>query len=87
MLAADAVWFNSQFHLESWFTAVPTFLKHFPEYNELGSVETLRRKSRVLPVGVDFARLEDREIDANLSISQSPSLPSSSYLVEPTLGV
>lgn len=57
MLAADAVWFNSQFHLDSWFTAVPPFLKHFPEYNELGSVAKLQAKSRVLPVGVDFERL------------------------------
>ncbi|MBX3056807.1 MAG: DUF3524 domain-containing protein [Anaerolineae bacterium] len=58
MLAADAVWFNSQFHLDSWFTAVPNFLKHFPEYNELGTVDGLRKKSGVLPVGVDFERLE-----------------------------
>lgn len=57
MLAADAVWFNSQFHLDSWFTAVPNFLKHFPEYNELGTVDGLRQKSRVLPVGVDFEKL------------------------------
>jgi glycosyltransferase involved in cell wall biosynthesis len=57
MLAADAVWFNSMFHLESWFTAVPAFLKHFPEYNELGTVAGLRKKSRVLPVGVDFEKL------------------------------
>ncbi|HRQ37851.1 MAG TPA: DUF3524 domain-containing protein [Chloroflexota bacterium] len=57
MLAADAVWFNSKFHLESWFTAVPAFLKHFPEYNELGTVDGLRQKSRVLPVGVGFEKL------------------------------
>ncbi|MCP4359105.1 MAG: DUF3524 domain-containing protein [Chloroflexi bacterium] len=58
MLAADHIFFNSQFHLDSWFTAVPKFLKHFPEYNELNSVEKLRQKSRTLPVGVDFERLE-----------------------------
>ncbi len=57
MLAADAVWFNSQFHKESWFTAVPPFLKHFPEYNELGTVANLQKKSQVLPVGVDFEKL------------------------------
>ncbi|MBE7533547.1 MAG: DUF3524 domain-containing protein [Chloroflexi bacterium] len=57
MLAADTVWFNSQFHLESWFTAVPAFLKHFPEYNELGTVTGLQKKSQVLPVGVDFEKL------------------------------
>lgn len=71
MLAADAVWFNSQFHLDSWFTAVPRFLKHFPEYNELGTVATLQKKSRVLPVGVDFERLGDWETER---LTQSPNL-------------
>lgn len=71
MLAADAVWFNSQFHLESWFTAVPPFLKHFPEYNELGTVALLQAKSRVMPVGVDFRRLGDWETER---LAQSPNL-------------
>lgn len=58
MLAADAVWFNSRHHLDSFFAALPRFLRHYPEYNELNSVTKLRDKSRVLPVGVDFQRLE-----------------------------
>jgi glycosyltransferase involved in cell wall biosynthesis len=58
MLAANQVWFNSRFHLESFFAALPNFLKHFPEYNELGSVEKLRNKCEVMPVGFDFKRLD-----------------------------
>ncbi|MBE2198020.1 MAG: DUF3524 domain-containing protein [Anaerolinea sp.] len=58
MLAADVVLFNSQFHLDSWLHALPRFLRRYPEFNELNSVETVRQKSRVLPVGVDFGRLE-----------------------------
>lgn len=57
MLAADVVCFNSRFHSESWFGALRPFLSHYPEYNELGTIETIRKKSRVLPVGVDFDRL------------------------------
>lgn len=57
MLAADAVLFNSQFHLESFFASLPHFLKHFPEYNEIGTLAGLRAKSSVLPVGVDFGKL------------------------------
>lgn len=78
MLAADRVFFNSRYHQESWFAALPNFLKHFPEYNELGSVERLRQKSAVLPVGVDFQRLAigEREVAQNLQPSiaddQSP---------------
>ncbi len=58
MLAADHLFFNSRYHLESFYAALPNFLKHFPEYNELGSVQLLRKKSQVLPVGIDFQRLD-----------------------------
>ncbi|MCB8981529.1 MAG: DUF3524 domain-containing protein [Ardenticatenaceae bacterium] len=57
MLAADTVFFNSAYHLNSFFAALPNFLKHFPEYNELNMVRTLQKKSQVLPVGINFARL------------------------------
>jgi glycosyltransferase involved in cell wall biosynthesis len=58
MLAAERVFFNSRYHHESFFAALPDFLKHFPEYKELGSVATLREKSSVLPVGIDLRRLD-----------------------------
>jgi glycosyltransferase involved in cell wall biosynthesis len=58
MLAADEVWFNSSYHLESFYAALPSFLRHFPEYRELGSIKLLRRKSRVVPVGIDLRRLD-----------------------------
>lgn len=57
MLAADRVFFNSHFHQESWFKALPNFLKHFPDFNELDSVAQLREKSAILPVGIDLQRL------------------------------
>lgn len=58
MLAADRVYFNSHYHLDNFFSALTPFLRHYPEYNELDTVDVLRRKSSVLPVGVDFLRLE-----------------------------
>jgi glycosyltransferase involved in cell wall biosynthesis len=58
MLAADRVLFNSRYHLESWFGALPAFLEHFPEFNELASARRLRAKSRVLPVGIDTDALD-----------------------------
>lgn len=64
MLAADQVFFNSQYHLNSFFAALPPFLRHYPEYNELDTVELLRRKSDVLSVGVDLRRL-DPELPAS----------------------
>ncbi len=57
MLAADAVLFNSHFHRDSFLAALPTYLKQFPKYNELNSIELIADKSSVLPVGIDFDRL------------------------------
>ena len=58
MLAADRVFFNSTYHLETFFAALLPFLRHYPEYNELDSVSPLRHKSVVLPVGIDLRRLD-----------------------------
>ena len=58
MLAADAVCFNSAYHLRSWFDELPRLLKHFPDYTHLESIEAARAKSAVLPVGCDLRRLD-----------------------------
>lgn len=61
MLTADLVLFNSHYHLESFFAALPNFLKHFPEFNELETIGGLRKKSEVFPVGIDYPRLKMEE--------------------------
>lgn len=57
-LAADAVLFNSQYHLESFLNALPNLLKHFPDYNELNTVQQIQQKSQVLPLGLDLSRFD-----------------------------
>jgi glycosyltransferase involved in cell wall biosynthesis len=66
-LAADVVFFNSQYHLDSFFNGLPRLLKHFPDYNELDTVDTLRAKSEVFPLGLDLCRF-----DAHRPGSQPP---------------
>lgn len=58
MMAADKVLFNSHYHLDTFFDALPPFLRHYPEYNELDTVDVLRRKSEVLPVGINLRRFD-----------------------------
>jgi glycosyltransferase involved in cell wall biosynthesis len=58
MLAADRVFFNSSYHLEDWFQALPNMLKHFPDYTHLHRVGEVRAKASVLPVGCDLSRLD-----------------------------
>jgi len=53
MLASERVVFNSRFHEQSVFEALPPFLSHFPEHKELDTVGALRHKSSVIPVGID----------------------------------
>ena len=44
--SADEVLFNSQYHQESWFDALPRLLKHFPDHRELGQVLRPSRQLR-----------------------------------------
>ena len=52
-LAADAVWFNSQFHRDSFLAALAGFLKKMPDFQPIDAVDRVREKSSVHPPGVD----------------------------------
>ena len=55
-MSADALYFNSQFHMDAFFDALPRMLKHFYDYNELETVDELRVRASVLPLGLDLDR-------------------------------
>ncbi|MBW2688978.1 MAG: DUF3524 domain-containing protein [Deltaproteobacteria bacterium] len=57
-LAADVVLFNSHYHLDAFTGQLPDFLKGFPDHNELESVELIKAKSEVLPLGLDLQRFD-----------------------------
>jgi glycosyltransferase involved in cell wall biosynthesis len=77
-LAADALCFNSDFHQRAFLAALPTLLGRFHDHQELDLVEMIAAKSRVLPPGIDLARLDasgigDWELGTgSLDFSQSP---------------
>ncbi len=52
---ADAVFFNSSFHKNSFLTALPKFLRKFPDYRSLHKIEEIRQKSQVLPLACDLS--------------------------------
>lgn len=60
-LAANRVFFNSQYHRDAFLGALPNFLKAFPDHRELGAVERLAAKSSVLPLGVDLSAFDQYE--------------------------
>jgi glycosyltransferase involved in cell wall biosynthesis len=51
-LAADAVWFNSAFHQESFLTALDAFLRRMPDHQPTDAIERIRAKASVHPPGV-----------------------------------
>ncbi len=63
-LASDAVLFNSAYHRDAFYDELPRLLKHFPDYNNLETVEELRRRSHVFYPGVALRDLLEGEEDA-----------------------
>ena len=57
-LVADAVFFNSAYHMTNFFEELPRMLKHFRDYNELQTVTSVQKKSSVLPLGLDLKRFD-----------------------------
>jgi len=51
-LAADAVWFNSSFHRDSFLNALGTLFNRMPDYQPVEAIEQIRGKSAVRPPGV-----------------------------------
>ncbi len=61
-LAADAVWFNSRFHLGSFLKALVKFLKSMPDFQPLETTGIIRAKSSVHPPGIaDLTDLPERK--------------------------
>ncbi|MFT5169279.1 MAG: hypothetical protein ACI8P3_004528, partial [Saprospiraceae bacterium] len=53
-LAADYIFYNSQYHLDSFLRSLPRFLNQFPDYRELQNIDAIRKKSALLYLGVDL---------------------------------
>ena len=75
-LTADRICFNSRYHLESWFDELPRLLKHYPDYNHLELVNSVRKRSAVLPVGIDCAAFKKDDVT-----SESDSQPDSPLIL------
>ncbi|HUG07858.1 MAG TPA: DUF3524 domain-containing protein [Acidimicrobiia bacterium] len=58
--AADRVLFNSGYHLQVFFEALPALLDRFPDPTHGHLTQVVREKSEILPVGVDLSWVDDR---------------------------
>ncbi len=57
-LASDAIFFNSNYHQNVFLKELPKFLKAFPDYPNLETVEKILAKSTVLHLGLDLSKLD-----------------------------
>ncbi len=71
-LAAESVLFNSRYHLESFTGELTKFLKGFPDQNELESVEDIKAKSEVLPLGLDLQKFDQYQEKKSESTKKPP---------------
>jgi len=58
-LAADRCLFNSSFHKDDFLTKLINYLKHFPDNNELSSINTIEKKSQVLSLGLNLRQFDE----------------------------
>jgi glycosyltransferase involved in cell wall biosynthesis len=58
--AADRVLFNSGYHLDVFFQALPLLLRNFPDLTHEHLIGEVAARSEVLPVGVDLSWIEER---------------------------
>ncbi len=57
-LAADAVFFNSDFNRLSFLEALPKFLQGYPDYQGLDRVSEIAEKSSTLHLGLDLSSMD-----------------------------
>ena len=75
MLAADRVVFNSRYHHDEFFGALPDLLRRFPDYTHVGHLPGLLAKSSVLHLGVDLAALDAARPAAEARRAREPGPP------------
>ena len=60
--AADAVWFNSEFHQNEFLEAIEKFLKRMPDYQPVEVIELIRQKASIHPPGIHpIQQLKERK--------------------------
>ncbi len=72
-LVADGIAFNSHYHKDAFFKALPPFLAGFPDYQQADSVQAIENKSCVLHLGLDLPPISTASW-ATQSPKQSPVL-------------
>ncbi len=52
-LAAEQVWFNSAYNRDTFLNQLPEFFERMPDNKPSAAIETIRRKSKIFPPGIE----------------------------------
>ena len=74
-LSADALFFNSSFNLEKFIEGSSKFLKSMRDFRELDTISTIRKKSFVLPLGLDLKKFDSFQDISKPSEHKKKSAP------------
>lgn len=58
-LAADKIFFNSQYHLDNFIHSLPKFLASFPDFQNRESIGNILKKAEVLALGMNLRELDE----------------------------
>ena len=61
-IAADEIWFNSQFNLDSLIDELGNASKRWPDFRPVSAIQTLAGKSRIQPPGIESPPLDLSEV-------------------------
>ncbi|MCH2022740.1 MAG: DUF3524 domain-containing protein [Saprospiraceae bacterium] len=56
-LVADLCLFNSNYHKNSFLKSLPDFLNQFPDHKNISTIDRIKNKCQVLPLGLDLKNL------------------------------
>lgn len=57
-LAADRVYYNSQYHRDAFVKALPKFLDRYPDHQNKQTIAAIAAKSQALPLGMDLCAFD-----------------------------
>lgn len=73
-LAADRVYFNSDYHRRAFLEALPAFLQRYPDHRNLDTIGAIEAKSSTLPLALDLSAFDAVAPSPNASHKPRPLL-------------
>jgi glycosyltransferase involved in cell wall biosynthesis len=73
-LAAEKLFFNSHYHLNSFLEGLEEMLGHLPDYVDISTIKQIRNKARVLPLGLDLGPMAEIQQKKEASHNAVPVL-------------